>query len=147
MSALFILMPPEVGYYVSVCMLMHVFLRVCRNTRHGKCIKAKGQPQVLFLTFHLVGDRVSLFFIALYTALADWGSGDPSISPSHLTSQALELQTCASKPGFVWVLEPSACAANTVPLNLLTKSSSLRANDLKEFNLFTKTVGCGSACF
>ena len=64
-----------------------------------------------------------------------------------LATQAQELQPCASKPGFVWVPDPSACAANTAPLSLLTTSSSIRVNGSKEFNLFTNTVGCGSARF
>lgn len=129
-----------------VSMLMHMFLCVCRNTHRGKCTKAKGQSQVLIFIFHLAWDRVSLFFICEYRTswLEIRGLSYLSLP---LATRAQELQPCASKPGFVWVPDPSACAANTAPLSLLTASSSIRVNGSKEFNLFINTVGCGSACF
>lgn len=140
---------PYPTWSVRVCECVHAYAHVpvCVQ-EHTPWQVYQGQRTTsgVDLIFHLAWDRVSLFFICEYRTswLEIRGLSYLSLP---LATRAQELQPCVSKPGFVWVPDPSACAANTAPLSLLTTSSSIRVNSSKEFNLFTNTVGCGSARF
>lgn len=84
-------------FYMCVCLCAYVHMCEYRHT-HFTGVEVKGQPLVLALIFHFAWDRTS----SAATCTRLLGS---LVSASHLKTEMLRFQMCATVSNFLWALE------------------------------------------